>query len=171
MPIFFGAKTQVREAALLKALCGTGFKGVEAQQFMAQMAHESDQFKAMEEYASGAAYEGRKDLGNTQSGDGKRFKGRGYIQLTGRANYKTFGKKMGIDLENNPTRASEPPIASKVALSYWFQRVKPRVKDFEDTKRVTKLINGGQNGLADRIKKLNKYKDAGFQPAEKLCAS
>jgi putative chitinase len=78
---------------------------------------------------------------------------------------------MGIDLENNPTRASEPPIASKVALSYWFQRVKPRVKDFEDTKRVTKLINGGQNGLADRIKKLNKYKDAGFQPAEKLCAS
>ena len=171
MPIFFGAKTQVREAALLKALCGTGIKGVEAQQFMAQMAHESDQFKAMEEYASGAAYEGRKDLGNTQSGDGKRFKGRGYIQLTGRANYKTFGKKMGIDLENNPTRASEPPIASKVALSYWFQRVKPRVKDFEDTKRVTKLINGGQNGLADRIKKLNKYKDAGFQPAEKLCAS
>ncbi|MEE9926480.1 MAG: hypothetical protein PBV01_24520 [Brucella anthropi] len=60
--------------------------------FLAQLAHESDGFCAMEEYASGAAYEGRADLGNTQTGDGKRFKGRGPIQLTGRANYRAFAK-------------------------------------------------------------------------------
>ena len=140
---------------------------MEAQQFMAQMAHESDQFKAMEEYASGEAYEGRSDLGNTQTGDGRRYKGRGYIQLTGRANYITYGKKLGMDLVNNPEKASEPPVAAQVAISYWYNRVKPRVQNFEDTKRVTKLINGGYNGLSDRVKKFEMYKKAGFQPEEK----
>ena len=163
--IFTGSKTKPREAALLKVIGCDGIIGVEAQQFMAQMAHESDQFKAMEEYASGAAYEGRSDLGNTQAGDGKRYKGRGYIQLTGRANYITYGKKLGLDLVNNPEKASDPSVAAQVAVSYWYHRVKPRVENFEDTRRVTKLINGGQNGLQDRINKFEKYKKAGFQPA------
>ena len=163
-PIFFGSKTGPREAALLAAIGSVGIKGIEACQFMAQMAHESDQFKAMEEYASGSAYEGRSDLGNTQPGDGKRYKGRGYIQLTGRANYITFGKKLGLDLVGHPEQASDPPIAAKVAISYWMKRVRPRVTDFTDTRRVTRLINGGTNGLSDRISKFSKYKAAGMQP-------
>ena len=66
--------------------------------FTGQLAHESDQFCAMEEYASGAEYEGRDDLGNTEDGDGRRYKGRGPIQLTGRANYAAAGRDLGLDL-------------------------------------------------------------------------
>ena len=64
-------------------------------------------------------------MGNTQPGDGRRFKGRGYIQLTGRANYIDVGRAIGVDLVNNPTRATEPAIAAKVALYFWKTRVRP----------------------------------------------
>jgi len=111
----------------------------------------------MEEYASGAAYEGRADLGNTQSGDGVRFKGRGFIQLTGRANYRLYGGKIGQPLEANPTLASNPEIAAQVAIKYWQGIVAPRVSDFADTTKVTKLINGGTNGLDDRLKYFKLY--------------
>ena len=107
-----------REQALIDACYNAGLRGAEARQFMAQCSHECDHFNTMEEYASGAAYEGRSDLGNTQPGDGKRYKGRGYIQLTGRANYIDVGRAIGEDLVNNPTRASEPAIAAKVALHF-----------------------------------------------------
>merc|ERR1719192_2585520 len=96
----------------------------------------------MEEYASGEAYEGRTDLGNIYPGDGVRYKGRGFIQITGRYNYRTYGGYIGVDLENNPLRAEEPDIAAQVAIQYWNRRVKPRVSNFADTRAVTRLING-----------------------------
>ena len=76
--------------------------------FLAQLAHESGSLRYMEEIASGAAYEGRSDLGNTQPGDGTRYKGRGPIQLTGRSNYREAGKALGLDLEGNPRAGRQP---------------------------------------------------------------
>src|ERR1700704_2715751 len=78
--------------------------------FLAQLAHESGELRYMEELASGSAYEGRKDLGNTQPGDGKRYKGRGPIQLPGRANYRAAGKALGYDLEGMPELAARPEV-------------------------------------------------------------
>lgn len=160
-----GGEQGKRERFLLAAIKEAAIGGTEAAQFMAQMCHESASFRAMEEYASGAAYEGRKDLGNTQRGDGKRYKGRGFIQLTGRSNYRKYGEQLGVDLENNPSKASDPTIAAKVAIAYWRTRVEPNVGDFSDTKAVTKLINGGYNGLDDRIQKFGLYSGATARPA------
>jgi predicted chitinase len=118
--------------------------------FLAQLAHESGQFRYMEEIASGAAYEGRRDLGNTQPGDGRRYKGRGPIQLTGRANYRAAGKALGIDLENNPTRASDPDVAFRIAAWYWSSRNLNQYADAGNFSAITYRINGGYNGAADR---------------------
>ncbi|MCP4487798.1 MAG: hypothetical protein GY820_10845 [Gammaproteobacteria bacterium] len=134
-----------------------GLRGAEMAAFMAQVAHESDSFRTAKEYASGAAYEGRKDLGNTQPGDGKRYKGRGYIQLTGRANYEKAGKALGLDLVGNPALAEDPKVAADVSLWFWETQVRPQVPDFMDTERVTKVVNGGFNGLKDRQSYLEKF--------------
>jgi predicted chitinase len=134
-----------------------GLKGAELASFMSQVAHESDSFRTAKEYASGSAYEGRSDLGNTQAGDGVRYKGRGYIQLTGRSNYEKAGKALGLDLLNNPSLAEEPKNAAAVSLWFWKTSVKPQVPDFMDTERVTKVVNGGFNGLKDRKKYFEKF--------------
>ena len=121
---------------------------------MAQFGHESDGFRAMEEYASGAAYEGRADLGNSVVGDGRRYKGRGPIQVTGRANYRRYGRKIGIDLERRPDLASAPSIGLSVSCAYWTDRRLNDFADADDIEGVTRRINGGLNGLADRRKRL-----------------
>eukprot|EP00656_Telonema_subtile_P054481 TRINITY_DN8167_c0_g1_i1.p1 TRINITY_DN8167_c0_g1~~TRINITY_DN8167_c0_g1_i1.p1 ORF type:complete len:317 (-),score=57.13 TRINITY_DN8167_c0_g1_i1:283-1233(-) len=157
-PYRTSGQAAVREKGLADFVRSNGMAGLEAAQFMAQCAHECANFNTMEEYASGAAYEGRKDLGNTQKGDGVRYKGRGFIQITGRANYRTYGRILGLDLEGNPTLAERPSIAAKVAFQYWISRVRPRVSDFRDTRAVTRRINGGYNGLADRVAKFEIYK-------------
>ncbi|MEC5323320.1 hypothetical protein [Aurantimonas sp. A3-2-R12] len=77
---------------------------------------ESDRFKAMEEYASGKAYEGRRDLGNTQHGDGVRFKGRGFVMITGRANYRDWGNRLGIDLLKEPQIVCRRDIAARILV-------------------------------------------------------
>jgi len=159
-----GGKQGQRERFLIAAAAGAGITGTQLAQFLAQMCHESDSYRAMEEYASGAAYEGRRDLGNTQPGDGVRYKGRGFIQITGRANYRTYGSKLGLPLEADPTLASNPEIGAKVAISYWKTIVVPKVSDFSDTTRVTKLINGGKNGLDDRLKYFKLYSGASPRP-------
>lgn len=126
--------------------------------FLAQIAHESAHFRTLEEYASGAAYEGRKDLGNIHRGDGRRYKGRGVIQLTGRHNYRKYGKLIGVDLENNPERAAEPEISLRTAAEFWKQNNLNALADKDDVVAVTRRINGGRNGLKDRMDKLARAK-------------
>jgi len=118
--------------------------------FISQSAHESASFRTLEEYASGAAYEGRKDLGNVNSGDGVRYKGRGIFQLTGRANYREMSKKLGLDLEGNPELAESPEVSVLTALEYWKSRNLNALADANDIMGITKRINGGFNGLDDR---------------------
>src|SRR5919202_1202233 len=126
--------------------------------FIAQVAHESDCFNAMEEYASGEDYEGRDDLGNTQPGDGVRFKGRGLMQLTGRANYGEFSKAMNRDFIAQPQLVGQIPFAIWVAGWYWDTRHLNEYADLDDLERVTRIVNGGYNGLEDRRRYLQKAK-------------
>jgi predicted chitinase len=118
--------------------------------FLAQLAHESGEFRYMEEIASGAAYEGRRDLGNTQPGDGVRFKGRGPIQLTGRANYAAAGKALGLDLVNNPKSAATPEVGFRTAAWFWKTRGLNSLAEAGNFREVTRRINGGYNGLSSR---------------------
>jgi len=90
--------------------------------FLGQIAEESGSLHYMEEIASGAAYEGRRDLGNTHPGDGRRFKGRGPIQITGRNNYAAASKGIGHDILNHPTDAALPQYAFKTAVWFWNSR-------------------------------------------------
>lgn len=119
--------------------------------FLAQLAHESAELRFMEEIASGAAYEGRKDLGNTQPGDGKRYKGRGPIQLTGRANYQKFADLLGLDLVNNPTIAATPEVGFRIAGLFWKSHGLNELADQQQFETITRRINGGLNGQADRV--------------------
>jgi putative chitinase len=127
--------------------------------FIAQIAHETASFLYAEELASGAAYEGRSDLGNTQPGDGKRYKGRGLIQLTGRANYAAYSKDSGVDYVAKPDLvATDPFVGVDVACWYWNKRGISKFADQDDVKAVTRAINGGYNGLDDRIQYLVRAK-------------
>jgi len=123
-----------------------------ASAFLAQLAHESAELRYFEEIASGKAYEGRKDLGNTQPGDGVKYKGHGPIQITGRANHAACGKALGLDLINNPTLITQPPNAFRSAGWFWDSRGLNALADQRLFKAITKKINGGFNGLADRQK-------------------
>ncbi|QFU31492.1 glycoside hydrolase family 19 protein [Brevundimonas sp. Bb-A] len=124
--------------------------GLRLAHFMGQCAHESGGFRYMEEIASGQAYEGRKDLGNVIAGDGKRYKGRGPIQLTGRSNYRRVGRKIGIDLEGHPEIVSHPSLGLLVGCVYWDERGLNAKADADDLMGLTRAINGGTNGLEDR---------------------
>lgn len=126
--------------------------------FMAQLIHESGSFRYMEEIASGQAYEGRRDLGNTQPGDGKLYKGRGPLQCTGRANYRRFGRLIGIDLERHPELAAIPSIGLQIALEYWEVHGLNALADNDDAEAITRGVNGGVNGLSDRKQHLAKIK-------------
>jgi putative chitinase len=130
--------------------------------FLSQVFHESGGFQYMREIwgptAAQAGYEGRTDLGNTQPGDGSRFRGRGLIQLTGRANYAQFSKDMGVDFIEKPELVENPPYAIMVAGWYWDSRNINKLADQDDSKAVTRAINGGLNGYSDRIKYLERAK-------------
>lgn len=132
--------------------------------FLAQTAHESDGFCTTIEYASGAAYEGRDDLGNVQRGDGVRYKGRGPIQLTGRSNYRGFTRWMRSiqpdcpDFEQRPELVAQWPWAGWAAAYFWVTHNLNKLADRDDLVAATKVINGGRNGLVDRARYLAKAK-------------
>lgn len=118
--------------------------------FLAQVGHESGQLRYVKELASGDSYEGRKDLGNTEPGDGRRYKGRGLIQITGRANYASCGDALGLDLIVEPELLEQPINACRSAGWFWRSHGLNELADAGDFLRITKRINGGTNGLADR---------------------
>lgn len=121
-----------------------------AAMFIAQTCHESGGYRWREELASGALYEWRRDLGNVVAGDGVRYKGRGYIQITGRFNYRAISKALRIDFLGHPWRLSERRYAALSAAWWWESNGVNRVADTGDFVAVTRRINGGTNGLADR---------------------
>lgn len=122
--------------------------------WLSQLGHESGELKYSEEIASGRAYEGRKNLGNTQPGDGPRFKGRGLMQLTGRYNYTRYSRfKNDPDILSSPEYVSLPPLTVDVAGWYWVHGASVdlnSIADKDNVTLITKLVNGGYNGLADR---------------------
>ena len=129
--------------------------------FFSQIAHESGGFKYLAELGGKSyfdKYEGRKDLGNTQKGDGYKFKGRGYIQVTGRANYSEISKDLKIDFINNPELLEQEVNAMVSALWFWNKRKLNQFADLDDIKTITKKINGGYNGLKERQEYLTHYK-------------
>jgi putative chitinase len=136
-----------------------------AAHFLAQAAHECDGFKTLQEYASGRAYEGRQDLGNTQKGDGVRYKGRGIFQLTGRANYRRIGLALSLPLEATPELAADPRVSVLVAVNYWVTRKWRGVNlnsyaDADKIEPITRAINGGLNGIDSRREYLARAKRA-----------
>jgi putative chitinase len=122
--------------------------------FIAQAGHESGQLRWVREIwgptAQQAGYEGRADLGNTVKGDGSKFRGRGLIQITGRANYAACGQAMGLDLMNKPELLELPQNAAMSAAWFWSTRGLNTLADQKDFAKITRRINGGLTGQADR---------------------
>jgi len=129
--------------------------------FLAQVGHESGELHYTEEIASGDAYEGRLDLGNVQPGDGRKFKGRGLIQLTGRANYTAYGDEIGVNLvdgDNCGRVATDPNLSVDVACWFWQMYGLNALADQDNVQAITRRINGGLNGLMDRARQLARGK-------------
>jgi predicted chitinase len=158
------------EALLQRAAKSAGIKGTELAQFMAQTNHESWDFSRLKEKGMGKGYFAKKYdpkfaprtakiLGNKQIGDGEKYHGRGFIQLTGRDNYRMAQDALNIPLLQRPELAERPDIAAKIAIWYWQTRVKPHVNNFNDTRAVTQKINPAMRGLQDRHEKFIDYKN------------
>ena len=120
--------------------------------FIATIIWESGSFKYTREIASGKAYEGRKDLGNIYKGDGVKFRGRGLIQLTGRSNYERASKALGVDFVSNPQLLEKPRYATQVSCWWWQSKGLNEIADTGDFRRITRVVNGGLTGWADRSK-------------------
>lgn len=139
---------------------------LERAHFLAQCGHESGDYVYKEELASGSRYEGRSDLGNTHAGDGRKYKGRGYIQLTGRANYELYSRYLvskGLDnVLNNPDLVATRYPAD--AACYWWTHLSRNISQIaqkgsstSSVESVTRRVNGGTNGLSDRQRRFDMY--------------
>lgn len=150
------------------AAAKAGMRGDELAAFMAQIAHETGGFHSMVErgdddhftrlYDISGNHKKAAALGNVTAGDGVRYKGRGFIHLTGRDNYRKAGAALKLDLEKNPDWATNPVIAAKIALWFWKNRVRPNVTNWDDVRSVTYKINPGMKGLEDRHANYMYYK-------------
>jgi predicted chitinase len=176
------------ETLLLQTAQAEGLSGLELAQFMAQCRHESINFHRLKERTEGQHYrdyepEFRKDrktgklipdpetgkprnfnpkavtLGNTEVGDGLRFLGRGFMQITGRYNYRKAGEALGLPLESKPQLLEDPHNAAAAAVWFWKHRVRPNVRDMSDTRAVTRQINPGMHGLERREQSFDQYRD------------
>ena len=128
--------------------------------WIAQVAHESGEIRYTKELASGRAYEGRKDLGNTQQGDGVKYKGRGLIQITGRANYRKYANYCGFDVVRCPELLERPLGATKSSMWVFQKFGCNELADADNLKAIRRKINGGYNGLAACEKYLKRAKEA-----------
>ncbi len=157
------------ELTIVKFAKAAGITGTELAQFLAQTKHESWDFTKLKEKEKGKNYFVKKYdirfspriakiLGNTKAGDGQKYHGRGFIQLTGKDNYARAGEALNLPLLEKPELAADPNIAAKIAVWYWNTRVKPHVNDFTDTAAVTRRINAGLKGLDDRHENFINYK-------------
>lgn len=143
-PLIFASLDAVGQASVRSLAAAIGTIAVETASTFLPIHEHGD-----EAYFS-RMYEGRVDLGNTQPGDGARFHGRGFIQLTGRANYRTYGRRIGLDLEASPDRALEPEIAARLFAEYWASRDIQAAANREDWESVRRKVQGGTAGL-DRL--------------------
>ena len=154
--------SDIRRATLEKYAADAGIAGIELAQLMAQAEHESLNFRRTREIGSDRYLQNRydkrfnrktaKDLGNTKNGDGVKYCGRGFLQITGRYNYEKAGKYLGLPLLDNPEMAeNDLDVAAKVSIWFWFKFVRPKIKDFTDTEGVTRIINPGMHSLDKRI--------------------
>jgi putative chitinase len=144
-----------RDFAVIGAAYGLTASAPRICHFLAQATHETMGLSRLRELGGPsyfARYEGRKDLGNVQPGDGVKFHGRGIFQLTGRANYTAMSPLLGdgVDLVANPDRAMEPSLSLRIACIFWSDRGLNGFADADNIGMITKRINGGHNGLAER---------------------
>lgn len=158
------------ETLMQKTARAAGIVGTELAQLMGQTKHESWNFSRLKEKGMGKDYFARKYdpayaprtakiLGNKQPGDGEKYHGRGFIQLTGRDNYRMAQTALNIPLLQQPELAERPDVAAKIAVWYWQTRVKPSINNFNDTKAVTQKINPAAKGLEDRHANFVDYKN------------
>jgi putative chitinase len=120
--------------------------------FLAQVAHECGQLRFQEEMMASQSHENRAELGNTSPGDGAKYKGRGPLMLTGRANYKAAGQALKLDLEAKPELVSQPDIGCRVAGWYWKTQGLNELADRGDFRGITQHIHGDLVGLDARMK-------------------
>jgi predicted chitinase len=180
VPKVSNVSDNVEDENLLKNLAmKAGIRGVELAAFLAQCNHESQDFDYMRERANGDTKKERQRyflkkydskynpntaeiLGNIKFGDGLRYIGRGYIQITGRYNYEKAGKALGIDLIKHPELAEKQQIAAKIAVWYWLTRVHGKVSDYSNVHEVTAKINSNLSHLPERENKFSQYLNANY---------
>jgi putative chitinase len=160
------------EKFIMKKAKSAGIRGVQLAAFLSQMSHETGGFKSFTEYGNKSYFnrydirydrEKALELGNTRPGDGYKYRGRGYVHLTGKYNYRDatkFLNKNGmpsVNLVKNPDLAANPEIAAIIAVWWWETRTQRKVDNWADVKKVTSTINPSLNGLEDRQNKFKQY--------------
>ena len=162
------ANPAAAETALVKEARAKGITGTELAAFLAQCAHETNNFTRLKELGGSLDFKKydpkyapakAKLLGNSKPGDGVKYAGRGFIQLTGRYNYRTAGMALGLPLEKYPELLEKDmSVAAKVAVWFWQHRVQPKIDNFNNTRDVTHAINSGLHGLERRAELFKDYK-------------